>query len=187
MFLDLGIGILMAMLVSGIFDFPLTLSFIAGGIVFSLLMDLDFLSHLKKGGSTRNAHRHRDVSHLPLIYIPVGIIISSFYSWPWAVLFGLCSFAHFLHDSVGIGWGVQWLYPFKKEHYTFFYRYQPKNKERLPRKLLYIWKHEEIDELAKKYGDEDWVRNIYYKWHPYAIVEFFVFLVALALLYYQIR
>jgi len=187
MFLDIGVGILIAILVSKIFALPLTLFLVFIGIVFSLLVDIDFIFHLKKGGNTKNAHRHRDILHHPLIYIPLGMLLLSFYSLAYSVLFGLILFIHFLHDSIGIGWGVQWLYPFSKNHYTFFYRYQPKNKEKLPKKLLYVWKDNEIDMLAKKYGDEEWIKNIYLKWHPYAIVEFLVFVIAILTLYFSLK
>ena len=185
MFLDAGSGIFAAMLTSWVFGTPLSWMLIAVGVIFAFLPDIDYLVHLGRGGTSRNAYRHRDLFHYPLLFIPTGVIVFSFVGKEWALLFGVASFLHFLHDSIGIGWGVQWLYPFSKDHYTFFYRYQPRHKERLPRQfaLVLIWKHEEIDMLADKYGDENWIRNIYLRWHPYAIAELLFFLVALAALY----
>jgi len=186
MFLDAGNGIFAVMLTSWIFDMPLSRTLVAAGIIFAFLPDVDYLIHLARGGTSRNAHRHREMLHYPLLFIPAGVILFSFYGMEWVFLFGVAAFLHFLHDSIGIGWGVQWLYPFSKDHYTFFYRYQPRHKERLPRRfaLLLVWKHEEVDILAAKYGDPDWIRNIYLRWHPYAITEFAIFLIALGALYY---
>ena len=102
------------------------------------------------------------------------------------MLFALASLGHFIHDSIGIGWGVQWLYPFIKDHYSFFYIYKPRwRAERLPRRWLYIWKHDEIDALDARYGDPDWIRNIYFRGHPYAVTEFAVFLAAVLLFFFR--
>lgn len=187
MFLDIGTGILISVFISKIFDFPLTWIFISAGIIFSLLMDVDFLFHLGAGKGTKKAHEHRYLLHYPLIYIPAGMFALYFYNPAVSLLFGLCSFIHFLHDSIGIGWGVQWLYPFNTNHFAFLYLYQPRDKEKIPGKLMYIWKHKEINNLDEKYGDENWIRNIYYKWHPYAIVEFIVFIMSLAVLYFNLK
>lgn len=185
MFADVAGGIFAAIFAGWIFGTPLTYGVLAAGIAFAFLPDIDYLVHLARGGTSRNAHRHREMLHYPLLFIPAGALLFSFYGMEWAFLFGFSAFLHFLHDSIGIGWGVQWLYPFSKDHYTFFYRYQPRHKERLPRQFapMLVWKHEEIDMLAAKYGDENWIRNIYLYWHPYAIVEFVVLVIALAALY----
>ena len=183
MLLDIGVGILLAILTNKLFSLPLSAIFLVGGVVFSLLMDIDYIFHLAKGGGSKNAHKHRDLLHYPLLYIPLGMLIISFFNIAWAALFALCSLAHFLHDSIGIGWGIQWLYPFKEDHYAFFYRYQPRHIEKLPKRIIYTWKHEDIDLLSQKYGDENWIKNIYWHWHPYAIVEFLIFVTALIILY----
>lgn len=184
MFLDIGAGILISIFVSRLFDVPLSVTFIIGGIFFALLVDIDYIFYFFSNKSLKNVHRHRDLLHYPLLYIPLGILFASFINVSWAVLFGLCSLAHFIHDSIGIGWGVQWFYPFTKDHYAFFYLYQPPNKEKLPKKFIYIWKHENISVLDFKYGDDNWIRDIYLKFHPYAVFEFLVFLISLIILYF---
>ncbi|MBI2010741.1 MAG: metal-dependent hydrolase [Candidatus Colwellbacteria bacterium] len=187
MLLDIGVGILLSIFTSNLFGLSLTGSFLISGIIFSLFADIDYIFHLIKGGDSKNAYKHRYLLHYPLLYIPAGIFVISFSNPDLAILFGFCSFAHFLHDSIGIGWGIQWLYPFKKDHYMFLYRYTPPHKERLPWQIIYIWRHDDIDALARKYGDEDWIRNIYWRWHPYAIIEFLTFIIALIVLYFSIR
>lgn len=189
MFLDIGAGILISFFIGNLWTVPMTGAWIGAGIFFASLPDADYLIHLMQGNSSRNAHRHRDLFHYPMLFIPIGVLLLYPFSVAWAVLFGLCALAHFLHDSIGIGWGVQWLWPFRDEHYGFFYHVQPPRyrKAKLPRKLLYVWEHGKIDEINARYGDEEWVRNIYLHWHPYAIVEFVVFLVALAILFLRVR
>ena len=161
--------------------------FLVGGIIFSLLMDADHIFHLGQKETARQVRNLRNIFHYPLLYIPTGMIVVSFFSIPWAVLFGLCSLTHFIHDSIGIGWGVQWFYPFSTNHYSFFYLYHPKDKEKLPWKAVYVFKHQDIEALDKKHGDAHWVKNVYLKWHPYAIVEFLVFIVAVIILYFYIQ
>lgn len=187
MFLDIGVGILLAIFVSKLFSLPLTTGFLIGSIVFSLFVDIDCIFYLGRKETPRNFYKHRDLLHYPLLYIPLEMIIISFFGLPWAILFGFCSLAHFIHDSIGIGWGVQWLYPFSKNHYAFFYKYQSSRKEKLPKKIIYVWKHEDIDAIEEKYGDKNWIKNIYLRWHPYAIVEFLVFIFALIILYLYIK
>jgi hypothetical protein len=180
MLLDIGTGILAAMFLSHVFGIPLSWTFILWGIIFNLLPDIDFFIHFLKGGNWKNGYHHRNYFHLPIIYILLGAIAISFiYKWSWSALFALTAFLHFIHDSFGPTLGVQWFWPFKKDHYALLYVYTPKHKEKLPKKILYVWRHEEIDRLAFKHADEDWVRNIYFKLHPFAIFEFLIFVCSL--------
>src|SRR5579884_137957 len=115
MLLDIGTGIISAIFLSQVFSIPLTWPFILAGIIFNLLPDIDFLIHFAKGGDWTNIHHHRDYLHLPIFYILIGAIFISFiYKWSWSALFALTALLHFIHDSFGIGWGVQWFWPFKK-------------------------------------------------------------------------
>lgn len=175
MFLDIGIGILISIFLSNLFNFPLSHPFVVAGIIFSLLPDADFLYHLlKRGTKDKKDHEHRDILHYPIFFLFTGIVIG-FFSLPWALLFTLCTLLHLLHDSIGIGWGIQWLWPANKNYYTFFYRYQPSHKDPFPKKLIYIHKPDEIELLNEKYGDENWIKNIYFNFHPYSLVEWLVF------------
>jgi len=183
MLLDFGLGIISSIMVSRIFDIPLSWWFVLLGIGFAIIVDLDFLVYQIKNGDPKFAYKHRNLLHLPLLYIPIGFVAISFFSLQVTVLFALSSLFHFIHDSVGIGWGVQWLYPFKTTHYAFLYRYHAPSKPTVPFQWLYSWKHEEVEALAEQHGDPDWIKNIYFKWHPYAIAELIGFLIALAVLY----
>jgi len=57
MFLDIGVGILSSIFISWFFNLPLTFLLIIGGIVFALLMDVDFLFYVFQG---KEVYRHRD-------------------------------------------------------------------------------------------------------------------------------
>ncbi len=180
MFLDIGVGILVALFVGKVFALPVSAALVLVGILFSLLVDADFIIHKLNPHIIGKDHQHRDLFHYPLLYISIGAVLLSVIASPAIVLiFVLSSFLHFVHDSIGIGWGVQWLYPFDTRHFSFLYIYQPRHKEPHPKQLVYIWKHEEINEINHKFGDPEWVKNVYFKLHPYALVEFLVFVVAL--------
>jgi membrane-bound metal-dependent hydrolase YbcI (DUF457 family) len=197
MLLDIGVGIIMALLMSKIFALSLAMPvgiMVIAGIVFSLLMDTDALINLFIHRGTGASYKHRDLFHLPLLYIPIGMLVLYFlqlyqYQLPalaLPTLFALCSLAHFIHDSIGLGWGVKWLYPFSNNQYSFFYQYNTHKAELRPSKWgIYIWKSADIDRLEEKYGDTEWFRHIYMIWHPYSLVEAAVFLFALVLLYFN--
>lgn len=187
MLLDIGLGILSAIFMSNLFGIDLSFTLVFLAIISSLLPDIDTLFHIKQGRSmdSHKAHEHRDLWHYPLLYIPLGTIAIGYFSSSYALLFAITSFLHFVHDSIGVGWGIQWLYPFSRKHYAFFYHYDI-FRNNLPKHLIYSWSNKEVEELSEKYGDKNWLRNIYFNWHPYAVVEFLVFVVSLLILYFKV-
>ena len=182
--LDIGVGIFAAIFLSGWLHVPLSVAWIFAGIFFALAPDIDALINFIQFRSTKHAYHHRDLLHLPLVYVPVGTLVVNFFNPNFSLLFLICSLAHFVHDSIGIGWGVQWLWPLNTDHFSFLYLYQPTGKPPLERKLFYRFRHAEIDALDAMHGDADWVHNIYVRMHPYAIVEILVCIAALVTLYF---
>ncbi len=118
MLLDIGVGILSSVFLSRSFGIALNPLFLGAGIVFSLLPDVDFLIAFRKNAA--KSHEHRDILHYPLLFIPIGAAILFFFNYQLAMLFIITALLHFLHDSIGLGWGIPWLYPFSKNHYAFF-------------------------------------------------------------------
>ena len=183
MFLDIGIGILLALVLGDAFNVELTRQILLFALVSSLLPDLDVLLYLSRGGKMdHKAHKHRSFLHYPLFYIFIGLGLSVVLPF-WGTLFTLASLAHFLHDSIGIGWGVQWLYPFSSKYIALFVRYR----EDMPRTFVCIWSPKEVEELSAKRGDKNWFKNIYIKLQPYAIVEILVFVIALVFLWFNLK
>jgi hypothetical protein len=185
MFLDFGLGILSVIAVSEIFHLPITLWFLFWGIFFALLPDADFILHLlQKKSPHHNAYEHRSIFHLPLIYIPLGTILI----WPvfgpaFAVLFIFASLSHFLHDSFGIGRGVHWLYPFSKTSYAFIYMHSPHAKWGLWQ-WIFTFNEKTLPLFDKEHGDDNWIKNIYLSWHPFALLEYAGFIIAIIILLY---
>ncbi len=181
MFLDIAIGILLSIWVNSFFQVNLSMSLIIAGIIFALLPDIDFFIEFTKYGSVggKVIREHREIMHFPLSYIPSVFLIYILFGSMWAVFFGLAILAHFLHDSVGIGWGIKWLWPFSNRAFKLF----SDKRGKLSSHLLVSWDHKELTEVVTKYGDPDWIRNIYLRLHPISVIEFLSFLFALAVLF----
>lgn len=175
MLLDIGVGIILGLLLGGLDGGASLFWYPVIGILFALLPDLDFVATMLR---RRSSERHRDGIHYPLILTPL-VAALVYLIWPdftWLAVAALLS--HFLHDSVGIGWGVKWLFPFSSNSFSFFYHIEDvTSKKRFPRRMVYVWREAELSQLMRVYGDPNWFRNIYLAWHPYAIFEVTVFLI----------
>ena len=183
MFLDIAIGILVSVWVGGKYFIALPLYVVFFSVALSFFMDIDALIEeiyfrLRKRKLIK--HDHRDIFHFPIPYILIGstafVLLNNFM---WLEIFILVSLLHFLHDSIGLGWGVYWLYPLTKKRYSFLYQYDIFKHKLKPYKIIYSWTDEELTKMETAYGDPHWIKNIYFKFHPYPIVEFIVFLFAL--------
>ena len=183
MLLDIGVGILLGVLFDGWTEGLSISTLVLFGAFSALSPDIDFIFHLSKGGRFQNAERHRELLHNPLIFIPLGAGITYLFEPQLAGLFAAGALSHMIHDSIGIGWGVRWLWPFTNNNYALGYRVRTGNHAKLPRQAFFVWPNEEIDELSKNFGDPDWFKNTYLKWHPFAIFELAVFVLALVVLY----
>lgn len=187
MLLDIGAGILIALGLVPVFDISHVGIWVLAGAAFALLPDIDALVNLVQYRGAGHEYRHRDLLHHPLPFISAGVLMIFPFSHELSILFALCALAHFAHDSIGLGWGVQWLSPFSSDHFSFLYLYQPPGKVALPRRYLYRWRHADIDALDRAHGDHDWIRHIYVQMHPFALTEFAVFGTALAVLYIVLK
>ncbi|MEK9174717.1 MAG: metal-dependent hydrolase [Patescibacteria group bacterium] len=181
MFLDIGAGILIAILSSRIFGVDLSHLTVLVGVGFSLLPDLDVFVELAKRGRIggRVQGHHRELTHFPLTFVPLAILILIYFGELWTTLFSLAVLVHFLHDSIGMGWGIMWLWPFSNKSYKFF-----SNKEGgFSKRFLVSWTPAELKTVIHNHGDDHWFKNYYLKLHPIAVFEFLVFIFSLAILY----
>jgi hypothetical protein len=176
--LDIGVGLLLGILLSSLttLNYGLCLSL---GVLASLLPDLDFLAqYIKTKALPRTSHR--DGLHYPILFIPVVGVLGWLVQPEIGLVFALGALFHFIHDSIGVGFGVKWLFPFKKNSYLFFYQAGlPTNKE-LPRKLIHSWNDSERQQASEKYGDPHWVRQIYFQVHSFGIFEYSVLVIGIA-------
>ncbi len=193
MFLDLKLGILWALLIGFVFGEPITLLWVFLGVCFALLPDIDFWIELIQrgtvGGKTLGAHR--TLLHNPLTYIPVTLFVGSLFGPALMTLFGLGVFGHFVHDSMGMGFGVRWLWPFSLNFHKFFsdregnIRYDIKH-------FFVSWPPEEMQRVITEKGNDNWLKEDleYSKNHAFSIglkfVTFFLGLIFLILLIQKI-
>lgn len=183
MILDIAIGILLSIGVSSFFHMELTWFFVSTGIIFALLPDVDFLwmalSKKKINGIT---YKHRKGLHYPLIFIPIGAILISLFNKEYSMLFSLAALWHFIHDSAIISWGVQWFWPFSNKYFSFFRKSIGGEKQGLAFRVLYIWSPEEVKEMSNKYGDPEWIKNLYLKFNLILFIEIIFLFFALVIL-----
>lgn len=188
MFLDIGVGILSAIGVSGLFQVEISFTIIIFSILFALLPDLDWLLYYPQRKDPKYDHEHRNLIHYPLIFLPVGGIILWLVGGTfWGVLFLIPALAHFVHDSIGAGWGVRWLFPFSKNNYSFFYIH-PEDKNR-KRNLVFTFNDKNLPGLVERYGDPNWFKNDYLNWRLIFGSEFKFFILAVItfLIYLYVR
>ena len=171
---DIGIGILISVLASHIYGVSLSPQLVAISVLANLIPDLDVFVELAKRGRVggRVQGHHRELSHFPLTFIPVVGAVYYFLGQFWAFIIGFNLLAHFLHDSIGMGWGIKWLWPFSKRSYKLF---SNKQGSLIGSEFIVSWEPRELKEVIAKYGDDHWFRNFYLKLHPVFIIELIVF------------
>lgn len=160
MFFDIGIGILLALFGATLFHWQLTLWLIIVCIIFALLPDIDMLSLASKklneffGG-------HRGWLHTPYFHIHLSIAVGFIFGLQWMFLYSVGVLLHLVHDTLWIGNGIAWFWPFSFKRYKFF------SQEHVAR------------------PGEGWIKTFYFRPNLVTIIEYGVFLVALiALLLY---
>lgn len=181
MFLDIAVGILLAVWASAHFNVALSLFLVVTTIFFVLFPDLDFLIELFKHDNVggRVIREHRRISHYPLIYIPIAAFIFLIFGKFWGLLFSLAIVLHFIHDGIGFGWGTQWFWPFSKNHYIFFRKSLYSEKPGLSFSFLYIWTPEQAETMAAEYGDPHWIKNFYFRPNLILAVEILILATAI--------
>ncbi len=130
------------------------LSYLRGPLL-ALFPDLDAIAqYVSKKNMTAE---HRSHLHTPLVAIGGWLVFFAFLSlfWAparwWALLSTLCLVGHFLHDSIGSGGGVRWLWPFSNEYYQLF-----SIKER---KVFSVWNPNGWE----YYTLQDWLEGLFLK------------------------
>lgn len=170
--LDIGFGILFSLFIAHAFGVHASVWTIFTGVVFSLLPDIDILPIFWP-----NKYDHRSWMHWPIIWI-IPIALWFFVFGPmWGALLLLCIVAHFIHDTIGIGWGVAWLAPFSKRKFLF-----PNATRRVKHGFFMTWLPEAEERMAGEYHDPHWVRTFYFRPNPVAYIEYGALLVAVAAL-----
>jgi len=116
--LDASVGIVIAYLLSHAWDIKPSLLAYGVGMIAAILPDVSIVALSVLSGK-ENIH-HRDLTHYPLLIIPLFVVIAWF-SLFWATLITLCLLAHFIDDTTDPG-GIKWLAPFSKRRFQVLAR-----------------------------------------------------------------
>lgn len=181
---DFGHGILIATAFLYFTHGEPTLWFYLLAIVFSVLPDLDgvqeFLKFRNIGASQGRATDHRDGLHFPLLWLLTGI--GFYYLNPLlGGLFIACTLAHFINDSWGTGWGVQWLWPLSHKSYKLLSRHE-KDADISTTHVVVSWDTSEKKEVMETQGNPNWLHDIYLRPTIISIVEYGTFVLSLLVL-----
>lgn len=170
--LDIGVGILLALGIAELFSVPLTPLFVLCGIAAALLPDIDIVT------AAFGKWRHRELTHYPLLYVPLAVLAFALLPFPYALLLSLGVLAHFMHDTIGIGWGIAWLWPFSGRKLLIF----PERARRRVLGTFVTWMpHDEVRIRTQPYegASSNWVRDFYFRLNTLAYIEYGVLIVAL--------
>ena len=172
--LDVGVGLILGVGLSNVTDLAYPLCLLIG-IAAALLPDLDFLYQYAKTRRTPNTE-HRDGLHYPLIVTPIVGLAGWIFNPHVGAVMAAGTLAHFIHDSIGVGFGIKWLYPFKENSYLFFFQVKNPANKNMPKQRLYSWNDKERAEAIHKYAYKDWIRFLYFRPNAYGLFEYIVFL-----------
>lgn len=177
---DIGIGLLLGVWLHGISHISFFSSLLIG-VTACMLPDLDAILNTIKVGYVKSltASDHREGLHYPLLYLP-AIALICFINPYVGLIFVIGGLAHFLHDSIGIGWGVMWFYPISDKSYCFLYRVPLKAETNLPKQKIYVWNKTEKRKVISAYADPHFMRHVYLKPTLYAFIEYVVLVVGMA-------
>lgn len=179
--LDIGVGILSAVFISHAFDLPLSASLIALGIGAALLPDIDVITALW------GRWRHREITHYPIVYVPIIMAVYIFFGSAYGTMLLLGVGIHLIHDTVGIGWGISWFWPFtdrrflflpaagRMKRYGLFMSWLPKDQSKI---------NEQIN-IMDDALPEGWVTHYYLRPSLLGAIEYGCLLLSLIVLYFS--
>ena len=171
--LDIGVGILVSLGVAEVFGVHATPVLVIFGIAVALLPDIDILTVPFLG-----KWHHRTHTHFPITYVPLAGIAYLVLDPVYATVFTIGVFAHLVHDTFGIGWGIAWLWPFSGRKFLFF----PSDGRSTQYGALATWAPEEEPAIQERYEDHAWVKHYYFRPNTLAYIEYGTLLVALIVL-----
>lgn len=179
MFLDIGAGIILSFLVGTLLDVEISSMWILCGVAFALLPDIDMVWYaVQRFIQKKLVDDHRSFTHYPILYVPASFVVYYYFGFPYALLFSLCIFFHFIHDTLWLGWGISWFAPFSMRKWKMF----PDRDGKISKQVVMTWTPEEEGEVFKRYHNKNWVRDFYFRPNIVAYVEYSVFIFSIVLL-----
>ncbi len=122
---DLANGIFAVLLASYVTQSEVVWWLFLIGVPLAMCPDLDAIPELLKRGkvsaSDEYAYDHRDLLHLPILYILVGTLLAWLFGF-WGFVFLFATLLHFINDLYGTGWGIPLFWPITKKRYKLLGR-----------------------------------------------------------------
>jgi hypothetical protein len=175
--LDIGVGILLSLFILHTFAAALTPQLLLLSIIAALLPDIDIVT--KVWGQWQ----HRKLTHYPAVYLPLVLIVYLLFGTSYATLLFLGVFLHLVHDTVGIGWGVSWLWPFTKRRFLFF----PEKGRRKRYGWFMSWLPENQKNIIEDQAEHNWVVAYYLRPSVLGAIEYGFLLVSILFLFFYTR
>jgi hypothetical protein len=148
-----------------------TVFVVIAAMIVSVSPDLDIpLSKLFISSKPEHISNHRDMLHIPLAIIPIFAVLYYFSAF-WAYLVGLCLLAHFIHDSLGSGYGVKWLQPLSQNSYKF-----------CPEHIICWWTPEYVKKHPITMTLDEALEKYYLKWTSESIPGVILAIVAIVMI-----
>ena len=182
MFIHLFFGALVFLVLGHFFGFEINAGFLLLGALTGIAPDIlgffgnaRFFTRFIKGKTNKHFHEHRD-----------GLVHSLFFPLFVLTLFGLLGelklgglimsalLTHPLLDLYGIGWGVKLFYPFSQVSYKLFYK----------DKFLYAISPQELKKSVGEGVRDDWMRQIYFQFSWYGLLEWLLLAALLGLVFW---
>lgn len=186
---DIGLGILAAICVEVALGLPFSWIHIVLGLLFAFILDVDVLfdKDLWRDGyvstHAESPDDHRDFMHKPLLWFAGFVLAYAFLPHELVIIAGLAVFLHFVHDSMGTGFGITWLWPVSTRSYKFFATRENKYTFRSP---IISWSKEELPEVIRKYGVKEWIPLLYFRLTWVSGVEYAIFALGIAALVWRL-
>lgn len=161
--LDIGVGILIALGAAELFGVEATPWLVGFGIAAALLPDIDIITVPLFG-----RWHHRTHTHFPIMYVPLSMLAFVLLDPLYATILTLGVFAHLVHDTFGIGWGIAWLWPFSQRKLLLF----PDKGRQEELGFVATWMPEEEPFLYHRHHDAHWVKHYYFRPNLLAYIEY---------------
>lgn len=176
--LDIGASILIVLGIAHLFHVHANLLLIATSIAFALAPDIDMFWYLF--GKPSKQYDHRSYTHYPLLWVPVIALTYVMFGSLIGTLLLACVLMHLTHDTIGLGWGIAWLWPFSKRKIRFL---SPTGSKNGGWEFFRTWSPQQELVMASVQHDPHWVRTYYLRPNIIGFIEYAVFLLGLGALF----
>ncbi len=186
---DIGLGILAALGIERAFDLPFSWLHMVIGIAFAFILDADILfdkdvwSDGYPSAHADSPYDHRELLHKPSIWLLIFCVAVFFIPLEFVLIAGSATFLHFVHDSMGTGFGIMWLWPFSTDNYKFF---AAKDDPLTIRSFMTSWSREELPEVIRRHGVKEWIPLLYFRLTWVSGVEYAIFTLGIAALAWRL-